>query len=201
MMEEKAPRVGDTNGGAARSHATTIKKQHDGQSSPRVEPLQRTGNRSEHCRERHRRTATKFYHELIAAIERARVLLGMSMQEFDDLCGTNDGHWSHCCTPDTPTGRIAVWATLQLALDALARRNVCIAVRAELSGEPSEPSTLLALSKKPSRVLHWRDRDRLRALGKRGGLRTAANHDAEWLRRRARKGGFARSKKLRESAP
>jgi hypothetical protein len=52
-------------------------------------------------------------------IERRRVQLGFTFIDVDNLAGTQDGYLAKLMWPDTPSGKIGRWETLQMLVEAL----------------------------------------------------------------------------------
>jgi hypothetical protein len=60
-----------------------------------------------------------FYRAIVLEIERRRLALGISMDECSDRAGVADRYWSKALYPNTPSGRVAKWETIQDIVDAL----------------------------------------------------------------------------------
>lgn len=59
------------------------------------------------------------YNAMVLEVERRRLAVGISMDRMSELMGTAERSYSKMIYPDTSSGRMAQWATLQSALDVL----------------------------------------------------------------------------------
>jgi hypothetical protein len=63
--------------------------------------------------------STALYRTLIDQIQDRITHVGWTMERCDDAAGLQDGYTAKLLHPDTPSGRMARWETLQLLIDAL----------------------------------------------------------------------------------
>jgi hypothetical protein len=73
-------------------------------------------------------------------VERRRVQLGFTFIDVDNLAGLNDGYLAKMMWPDTRTGRIAGWNTLQLVIEALFPKGFEVIIRQKDGAVLDEPS-------------------------------------------------------------
>lgn len=59
------------------------------------------------------------YRAIMLEIERRRLAVGISMDRMSELMGAAERSYAKMLYPDTPSGRMAQWNTLQSALDVL----------------------------------------------------------------------------------
>jgi hypothetical protein len=62
---------------------------------------------------------TSFYQSIVAELERRRRAVGIPMERMSDLAGTADRSYAKLLAPESASGRIGNWKTLQLVLDVL----------------------------------------------------------------------------------
>jgi hypothetical protein len=60
-----------------------------------------------------------FYYQLLLEIERRRQALGVSMDRLSEMAGLPDRSYSKMLYPETKTGRLARWSTIQIVCHAL----------------------------------------------------------------------------------
>lgn len=113
------------------------------------------------------RRATAIYAAITAQL-RARIeRLGLPMWKCDDLSGLQDGYTAKLLHPDTPSGRQARWETMQLLVDALFPDGYEIIIR------PLDAKKALKLEVPSNPVVDARVRSVMRAMGRKGGLKSS----------------------------
>lgn len=142
-------------------------------------------------------TATSLYRGIMLEIERRRLQLGFTFAEVDNLAGTQDGYCAKLMWPDTPSGRIGRWDTLQLIVDALFPEGFEVVVRAKPGVVLSEVSIrkMAAIARTP--FDRKAQRELMQDYGKRGGVARAEKLTPEQRREIASKAAKARWSKPR----
>lgn len=113
--------------------------------------------------------ASPLYRGIMLELERRRLQLGFTFINVDDLAGLNDGYLAKLMWPDTPTGRVARWETLQLIVDALFPEGFEVVLRAKAGLELSEVSIrkMAAIARLP--FCRKSQRDLMMEYGRKGG--------------------------------
>lgn len=89
---------------------------------------------------------SQLYLEVVRALDARRRALGWSMEQLDDAAGGQDRYWAKCLHADTPSGRQAGWAMLQLYVDALYPAGASLALL------PAHGSARLAVQPRPKKA-------------------------------------------------
>ncbi len=113
--------------------------------------------------------ASAVYVALTAQIHDRIRKLGIPMWQCDDLSGVQDGYTAKMLHPDTPSGRQAGWATLDLLMAAIYPDGFDLIVR------PRDGSRSLKLMPPRSQTVDARERAIMQKMGRRGGLKAAEN--------------------------
>ena len=92
--------------------------------------------------------------------------LGLPMWRCDDLSGLQDGYTAKLLHPDTPSGRQATWATLDLLMGALFPDGYSIVIK------PHDGSKARRLASPQNPTVAQRDRAILQKYGRMGGLKS-----------------------------
>lgn len=75
------------------------------------------------------RRPTLQYIQIMAAIEIRRIEIGLSMEQMSELMGTAERSYAKMLSPDTPSGRLVGWDTIELAFSVLWPEGSEIVVR------------------------------------------------------------------------
>lgn len=113
--------------------------------------------------------STAVYRSLMLACEARRLELGHSMATVNDMAGLQDGYYPKMIYPDTPSGRQAQWATVDLAFEALFGKGYTITIQPGEMRMLSAPSIDKGASINALKNRHWRHTKHFRDLGKKGG--------------------------------
>lgn len=65
------------------------------------------------------RRPTPQYTQIMAAIDTRRIESGLSMEQMSELMGTAERSYAKMLSPDTPSGRLVGWDTIELACSVL----------------------------------------------------------------------------------
>lgn len=95
------------------------------------------------------------------------------MWRCDDLSGVQDGYTAKMLHPDTPSGRQASWPTLDLVMRALFPDGYDIIFK------PRDGRRALKLTAPRNPTVGARERAIMQKMGRRGGLKAAANRRAQ----------------------
>lgn len=137
------------------------------------------------------RPSVAFYRALMVVFERQRLAMGYSMDEVDRIAGTQDGYFAKMLYPDTPTGRQALWPTVDIVAEALFGRDFEIVI----SGRNEPLVSALTIDKGAStnalKNRHWRHSRHFAELGRLGGLARAKNLSKQQIRAIGKKGAKA----------
>ena len=143
--------------------------------------------------------STPVYRALMLAIEAKRLDLGIAMATVDDVAGLQDGYYAKMIYPDTPSGRCAQWATVQLVIQALFGEGFAFQISGGSGVMPGAARIDKGASHKYLEFRHWRHVDHFRKLGKSGAK---ALHDSRTPAQRAvaaRKAAKARWRKAKKA--
>ena len=135
--------------------------------------------------------ATSIYRALMVAVEARRLELGLSMDRVNDLAGLQDGYFAKMIYPDTPSGRQAQWATVDLAMEALFGKGYDVFVVSNSESKRSAVSLDKGASTNALKNRHWRHSRHFSDLGARGGAATAKASSSKKRSMRARKASKA----------
>lgn len=122
------------------------------------------------CENIDRPHVVSLYRAIVLEIERRRIHLGLSMDEFSDRAGAADRFWSKALYPDTPSGRQARWSTLQEFCDAAFPEGFDVEIRPKvglrLDAKDLRCKIKFAAAPKDARS----QRELMRELGRQGGI-------------------------------
>lgn len=144
------------------------------------------------------RPIPKLYRALIHEIRQQLWHRGWTLAQADDASGLNDGHTAHLLTPDSPTGKVGTFYTMDLLVEAAWSGDVELIIRpaSPLVSVPTNGEKA-ALPNHAKQVVHWRVPQFFRELGRRGGVATAQRHP-DLAKKRGRRGGRIRWQRHRE---
>ena len=143
------------------------------------------------------------YRAILLELERRRLAVGISMDRMSELMGTAERSYAKMLYPETSSGRMARWETLQSAIDVLFCDGYELRIKAyrpELGMVSSNPGVLTTEGTKrkiKAEAASWDRRIRrevLTDLGRQGGLARAASLPKLKREEIARLGGIASSK-------
>lgn len=134
------------------------------------------------------------YHAIIVELERKRHAMGISMDEMSELMGTAERAYAKMLYPETSSGRVAQWPTLQKAIDVL----FCEGFDLILKRNADEPLTSQGTRRKiinSAAHFHRRtEREVMAERGRKGGQARAEKMTREQRSESARKAVTARWK-------
>lgn len=87
--------------------------------------------------------ATTIYRAIMLECERRRLALGFPMEKFSEYAGLPERYFPKALLADSPSGRQAQWATLQVIVDALFPTGFDVEIRAR-PGAPKDYDSLKA---------------------------------------------------------
>jgi hypothetical protein len=96
-----------------------------------------------------RRCAPPIYHALMSAVEQERRKQGLSMDLMSEIAGTAERSYAKSLHPDSLSGRLSKWETLQLYCDVLFPNGFEISVH---SREEKRSSRALSASRPTGRA-------------------------------------------------
>jgi hypothetical protein len=112
------------------------------------------------------RVVTSIYRAIVLELERHRIAANWTSSQLDDAAGVQDGYFQKILHADSPSGRQAQWATIQLFVDALLPDGFDAEIR-------RQPGGCMGASKLDSKIKALRaqyhqptQRDRMRELAK-----------------------------------
>ena len=149
---------------------------------------------------RRQRPVPKLYRLLIHEIRQQLDHLGWSLARADDVSGLNDGHTAHLLSPDSPTGKVGTFHTMDLLVAAafyFGNYEIKILPAPPLVSVPTNGEKA-ALPNHAKQVAHWRVPQFFRELGARGGTATAQRHGKQLAKKRGRRGARIRWQRHRE---
>lgn len=149
------------------------------------------------------KAVTPLYCALVLEIERRRQAAGITMEMMSELMGTAERSYAKMLYPDTPSGRMASWDTMQRAIDVL----FCDGFDVEIRRAPGEPLTTAGTRRKiRESAAHYDDKAlrehmrAIRALVKPESISRGWKRVPKWKRRQhARKAARAKARKLQQS--
>jgi hypothetical protein len=149
--------------------------------------------RSKLQRKRKEEPIPPIYCAIVLEIERRRQACGISMDEMSELMGTAERAYAKMLYPETSSGRVARWETVQKAVDVL----FCDGFRLHLERSPGPALTTEGTRRKILASAAFFNRATARQVmaerGRKGGIARAAAMSPEERRESARKAGLARA--------
>jgi hypothetical protein len=119
--------------------------------------------------------STAVYRALMLAIEARRLELGIAMATVDDMAGLQDGYYAKMIYPDTPSGRCAQWATVDLVIQALFGTDYAVRFDGGYGDMPATASIDKGASHKYLEYRHWRHSRHFQNLAKLGAAKRNEN--------------------------
>jgi hypothetical protein len=77
---------------------------------------------------------TPAYLDLVRALDRRRHVLGLTHEQLCASAGIGARHWAKYLNPDSISGRVACWATLQRVVDVLYPDGFVVVPKVKLMG-------------------------------------------------------------------
>lgn len=140
--------------------------------------------------------ATPLYRAIVLELERRRQSVGISMERMSELMGTAERSYSKLLYADSPSGRVAQWETLQLAVDVL----FCEGFKLFIEHSADEALTPAGVKRKVlAEASHWNRASRrqyLREIGRKGAQTTNEAVSPEERALRARRAAHVRWQRL-----
>lgn len=142
--------------------------------------------------------AVPIYRAIVLELERRRLADGISMEKMSELMGTAERSYAKLVHSDDPSGRVATWGTLQMAVDVLFCDGVDLRIERAKPGSPKAGNAVTTTAgtkrKIKNEVAYWNRplrRQELMRLGALGG-EARGKLPKERLSEIGRLGGLAR---------
>jgi hypothetical protein len=144
---------------------------------------------------------------MVLELERRRLAVGISMERMSELMGTAERSYAKLLYPETSSGRMAQWPTMQSAVDVLYCDGLIVRLvpvlgrlSTEAVGVRTTEGTRRLIKAEAARWDAKMQRQVLSDFGRRGGVARAASLSAARRKAIARKAAKARWAKVRAAA-
>jgi hypothetical protein len=128
-----------------------------------------------------------FYYKLLLEFEERRQALGISMERLSEMAGLPDRAYSKMLYPESKSGRLARWPTVQIVCDALFPDGYDLKITAAKGDKIRQYGVKYQLRQIAMHYDRLTRREIMQALGRRGGRQSGAARARRAEERRLRK--------------
>ncbi len=141
--------------------------------------------------------STPIYNAIILELERQRMAMGLSMERMSELMGAAERSYAKLVYPDTPSGRVARWQTLQAAVAVLFCDGFQLRIDPGKGGMLTPAGTKRLIMQEAAHFNRPSRRVLMQKLGALGGKTAAERMSAIERRERGRLAGLASAQRRR----